>query len=219
MRNTMNLVVLGEGPDEMGADWSRRHPLVEVAEHELGALEILVRRVMAEIHSTAIVCLGLPRLRRDTIATPPSTMEVLTNLNLLERLLIAAFLAPSPARRAEGALIVCDSDHGCKVQRVVGKVRSRVALYGKVVLVIVRPEFEALLLDKAAVEKATGSRRCSKGPSPDPSCFVRGGLKEAFQQWAGIRDAAKYAEIAQQVNVKSTNLAVADFRTTLRELL
>jgi hypothetical protein len=177
----MNVVVIGEGRNELGKQYTHRNFLERVPENRLGAFEIIATRLAKIVFNRDLVVLGLPELPRTRPGNVQraSLSQCMQETDKLRQLLVPSF---SPGKvgliPAEGAIVVCDSDIGETVARAVAQIKH--SSKRPVVQLTFHPEFEMVLFEKAAIEKAAGLPYCSVR-IPSVARINASGAKEAFE--------------------------------------
>ena len=213
----MRVVILGEGPDELGPVWQRRRPLYPVHDN-LGSLEIVVKRLCWLLLRQQIEIVQFTRPRGGF-----KQCDVLCNPQLLRQALQVCY--PQWCRSeqlppVEAAIIVWDASPPEQAQPKANAV-SHVQLNfpGSLVHAALDSMLECALSEKAAMERATGLSHCSIGTNVTEVVCASADPKATFKQvlrQAGYNhriDAGTKADIAGQLSVDFLRTAAA-----LREL-
>jgi len=230
----MNVVVISEGPNELGKSYKIRDYLRPVPYVELGALEILIVRLAKELFDIELTIVGLPRLPRVSPGhvSRASLTNVLQHPDLLKQVLLPCF---KPVRQglaqnaAQGAIVACDQELCAVVTKSVEQVKQ--SINSKIIQVVFQPEFEVLLLEKDAIEQAARLPNCSVKIPDNRDIMKCGGLKEAFVACvckAGYTGdshpnssdfKAKIAECLTQSFLASDDYTIAQLRGCVGKLL
>lgn len=229
----MNVVVLAEGPSELGSRYKERVLLESVQDYALGALEIVVKRFGQEVFGCEIAIVGLPRLPR----TEPSYAQraclttVIQKTELMRQVILPCVIKAKPelsANYADAVVITCDADLHKNVVRAVTRLKQDCPV--PIVQVTFAPAFEVVLLEKDAIEHAARLQRCSVRLPDANSITSGGGLKEAFVRCiheAGYRgdqhpgSADFKANVARELSIKfltGDNQSIKALRDTLGKL-
>lgn len=219
----MRVVVVSEGIDEVGRDWHDRSLLDPVPIESQGALERLVSRLGKEIWGEAAEIVAFRRPRSKTLGHvgQPSLTTILTDADLLSQVLTTT-LTPADrglrVRAAHGVLVVCDLDLEGQVSNAFGRATDYVPAQ-RAAHVTLRPEFEAILFEKPALERAVGATPCSvKVPAPaeiaaDAKKALEGCLKAAG--YGGNVSGATKKRIVENL---TTQFLVSDGPESLAEI-
>lgn len=181
----MNIVVISEGRTELSKSYLNRDFLSRVPSEELGALETIIARIATDVLKTKLTIMGLPRLplTRPGHTSRASLTQVIQNPDLLKQMLLPCFnpIIPTLAgNAAQGAIVACDLKIRDTVATSISQLRQ--SINKKIIQITFKPEFEVLLLERDAIEKAANLSSGSVILPSSNDIGQSGGLKEAFVQ-------------------------------------
>jgi len=203
----MNLVVLAEGAGELSRFWKTRNLLDIIPDAQLGALEIIAKRIAESERpgeSVNVVAFSphLPSLRPGHVCRASLT-DVLKHADLLRQVLLVCFVPVRDnvrARAADLAIIGCDAE----IAQLVGQAIAAVEPYlpGPLLHFAFDPEFEVVLYEKRALDAVTGWNVSLPTPS-EPEYGSKEALKRSL--WAagyqGAIDSDLYGTIARSLSL------------------
>lgn len=203
----MNLVVLAEGPSEVGKFWNSRNPLDIIPDSKLGALEIIAKRIATAVCSgEAVDVVAFPRLpvRRSGHTQRASLTNVLKDSKLLKMVLTTCLTRAQSERQAKAAdlaIVACDSDLAEVVGRAVAAVEPCCGPK-RLLHVIFDPEFEVVLHEKKALNAVTGRDVSLLAPG-DPEYGSKEALKRSLRAagYPGAVDSDFYGAVARQLSL------------------